>query len=1115
MKSCLDCSSYIVCTDPKKNHAYSCKKFETKNRDFDIFSMDFGEEDHASPPSTVLTESFFSDFDVSKMLEEFLSSDMAVPVDLKVDDRDMWKAPNFASFALDKRGLEVKPYTKQLILATVLFSEWCPYCSDNDWLHNRAKVDDPLSEFMDRVVLLENGVCPKCQEKRSDMLLTKDLPSYEELAAVIGQRGGKCISSNSVIPTENGFLEIGEICGEDRHYGFSEFEMQVLVGDTGKLAKATKFYRERQENLVSIRLKNGFVLSGTKNHPILTNKDFVVLGDISTGHYVPVYYGQEIWGDSIPNFTDIPIDNLSKHYPEGEISEEIAKAIGFLMTGKTRTLFQGVMGLDPRVTSKETSIPKCIRMAPANLVLAFLQGLFDGDGGIDDEEGITYTSLSRRLIDQVSSILNNIGIHHKIVVKKTWATNDADKQVVKDGYVIHIRGFEPLNTFKNRIGFSDDRKRDSLDRVLNKQAKIDMPMWYDKCPDWMKDDFLEFIDYLKSQLNLFNQRIGAEGWSKLKRLRASNVALTKKKLLYYCEPLLQEFRELLTEQQILKAEYFVRYARGNMYYSPVVSVYIDDEPRESFDFTVPGYHRFMSNGIVSHNSALVVMLAAYLQHRMLKLQRPNEVYGVLRQNIFTGTFVAVTQQQAVTNLWEPFHNLIGDSSWYKEYHALLTYYGEKYGEELFKFKDTFIAYRHRSIAVRAKGPDKRKLRGETRFFYALDELGWFDNNRDSTKITLNGTEIHKALSNSLRTIRSECKRLVEQGYNDIPSGYALNISSPSSARDKIIELYNASKASTNIYGVKMPTWEFNPKVTREDLEDEFRTNPIEAERDYGANPPLTDSPFIGSFAIVEPCFRNGRNSLKMKYARKKMRDGSLSRFAIIDSVRNINHNTVLALDAGHTNNSFAFAVGHLENDVPRIDVVGEIPPLVGIPVNYSRVFDEVLIPLVETLNVQVMATDRWQNIKILHDIENSHGIHTKQYSLKYNDMWMFRQLLLDGEVLLPRTTQKIEEALQYDYDRYPFCFQDDPMSHLMVQMITVKDTGNQVIKGDNMTDDILRAVMLAVTVMGMEEYQQILMEVRERPRASLGVSGSRFGGAIGMAQGASIGGLGSARSRFR
>jgi len=240
----------------------------------------------------------------------------------------------------------------------------------------------------------------------------------------------------------------------------------------------------------------------------------------------------------------------------------------------------------------------------------------------------------------------------------------------------------------------------------------------------------------------------------------------------------------------------------------------------------------------SGKSALVGgLLSPYIVHRYLKMQNPNEVLGLLKSTVLHGTFVALTATQAKENLWDFFYGSVMDSPWYQGYHAMLADASGKHGEELLKIKDTFLNYKHRRLLMYYAPPDGRVLRGRTRLLASIDEIGFFNNEANSKKIKVNAHEVYVALSNSLRTIRSSVEGLVDRGFYDLPTAYFLNISSPSSVRDKIMSLVRESVDSQKMLGIHKATWEMNPTITRKSLSEEFRKNYAEAMRNYGAQPP--------------------------------------------------------------------------------------------------------------------------------------------------------------------------------------------------------------------------------------------------------------------------------------
>lgn len=518
----------------------------------------------------------------------------------------------------------------------------------------------------------------------------------------------------------------------------------------------------------------------------------------------------------------------------------------------------------------------------------------------------------------------------------------------------------------------------------------------------------------------------------------------------------------------------------------------------------------------SGKSAWIGMMAAYLTHLQIKLQKPNEVYGLLKANILHGTFCALTYAQAKDTLWEPYYGHLTDSPWFQGYHGMLNDAGQRYGEELLKLKDTFVMYRHRRILVYAAGPDKRTLRGRTRFFSSIDELGYFDNDANTAKVKMNANEVYIALERSLLTVRASAENLIRQGFDAVPTAYFLNVSSPSSVRDKIMELVRKAQGSEKIYGLIKPTWEMNPKVPKSALAEEFRKDPLAAMRDYGAQPPLTASPFIESRSEVEACIGEKKNPIRTTHKQVKAKDGTIKRYAVIDKMQTGRKPSILALDAGYSNNSFACCVAHKTGSTIKIDLLCEIQPLPGIPLHYSKIYTEIIGPIIDDRNIVLLTADRWNSLKIMSDAETEFDIATRQYSLKYADMQQFKSYMQDKQLTYPAPTMSLEEILKYDQSKYPNCFKNAPMDHALLQMLTVQDTGSQVVKGDQLTDDLFRAMMLAVCQLLDPKNAEIFDVADAAPKNKVSMAnsavfrgasggGSSKGGSGGSAGGSTLG----------
>lgn len=498
-----------------------------------------------------------------------------------------------------------------------------------------------------------------------------------------------------------------------------------------------------------------------------------------------------------------------------------------------------------------------------------------------------------------------------------------------------------------------------------------------------------------------------------------------------------------------------------------------------------------------------------MTHRVLKMQKPCDVYGISSSTILHGTFCALTYQQAKDTLWEFYYGTLCESKWFSDYHGMLRYYENKFGQSLLKFNDTFVKYIPRNLMWYPAGPDKRVLRGRTRIMGGIDEIAYFDNDASSNKVKTSAHHVYDALDRSLLTIRGAAERLLLSGYDNILTAYNINVSSPVSQRDKICSLVRQSQGSRTMLGIHAPTWKINPNFSRNSsvIEEAFRKNPMEAEKDYGANPPLVANPYVSNTKQIEGAFVGKKNAIKLQDVIKNRKNTELaSKWAEIRKLKVDRRPSILTIDAGYTNNSFAMAVLRPDEETGFFvaDLVCEVMPEPGIPLNYTRIYEDVMSPIITDRNVKVLLADRWNSIKLLSDAQADHGITCAQYSLKYVDIGITKSHLEAGSLILPQRESEgtIKDLLKMDTDDYPACFKGRPVDHLAIQIMTVQDTGVQVIKGDGLTDDIWRALALGVYGLSTEKFSELLVGDAPVKESNIFLGVSRLGssGSSGASQ---------------
>ena len=164
----------------------------------------------------------------------------------------------------------------------------------------------------------------------------------------------------------------------------------------------------------------------------------------------------------------------------------------------------------------------------------------------------------------------------------------------------------------------------------------------------------------------------------------------------------------------------------------------------------------------------------------------------------------------------------------------------------------------------------------------------------------------------------------------------------------------------------------------------------------------------------------------------------------------------------------------------------------------------------------MLATDRWQSMKILSDAENldtPEEFQVEQYSLKKQDFISYRDAIFDGGIILPKPEMKIEDIMSADSSiDYREKFAESPISHFYFQNVTVVESPKTVDKGPNATDDLFRAAVLCHRCLMHPEFKELFSgdgAPDYAPNKGLGMavvtgSGGSSSGAVSSAPGVVI-----------
>lgn len=380
-------------------------------------------------------------------------------------------------------------------------------------------------------------------------------------------------------------------------------------------------------------------------------------------------------------------------------------------------------------------------------------------------------------------------------------------------------------------------------------------------------------------------------------------------------------------------------------------------------------------------------------------------------------------------------------------------------------------------------PANNILVHNTRLCGGIDEGAYLTGD----KIMMNAWQVYDALNNSLSTIQTAHEKIFQR-FPWAPNAYGLYTSSTRSKQDFIMGMHKRAKRNPSIYSRRLATWQFNPNMPKDCafIKSKYIEDYVAAERDYASNPPFASDPFIQKAAQIVPCLSNRNNVLHLDII--KITKDSLGGKALYPTIKCKPHTypCVLSIDAGYKKNSFALALSHRlpMKDDPESYLLAtsgllEIAPREGIPISYAKVYENVIVPILEKFNVKLFATDQWQGLDLQSRVYNDFGIDALQYSVKYDDFELLRRNINSETWELPKLDGELKDILDMEKDFDELIFRK-PVSHLMLQLLLSKDTGKSVVKntdaGEDFTDDLLRASVLGISLLEDEEYAYLFEE---------------------------------------
>lgn len=428
----------------------------------------------------------------------------------------------------------------------------------------------------------------------------------------------KCVTGDTLVQTSKGLLPIEDLDPGSEPDEFVEFDNPLDVWTDEGIHEATHFYNGGVQDTIEITTKNKFRLEGSETHRIrVYDKDegytWRELQNVSEGDYVVLDRGGDLFPDEQyqaefdPFYPDPAYQAKSENRPKIPMTEDWCYYLGILTSDGSLSKSEVRVHYNPkekeweknfcklldrlglkynksvkrekesasiRVSSRRlrrtlerwgtkrksvsATIPDVILRSNKKGQLAFLQGLFDGDGTVNENGYVSYSSASNELLSQVQTILASFGIFGTI--HKGSANNPITN---RDYYKVTMYGQEAVR-FGERIGFRLDRK----DRRIATSG-----MTYDKIP-WpeqhIEEDVPHNLDEAKDRqgltYNMIDKHRDEQNFpDEIFWLRDREVRITK----------VEDVKE---------------------------------KTNQVYDLTVPGPENFWGNGFINHNSSNFAIL---------------------------------------------------------------------------------------------------------------------------------------------------------------------------------------------------------------------------------------------------------------------------------------------------------------------------------------------------------------------------------------------------------------------------------------------------------------------------------------------------------------------------
>jgi hypothetical protein len=441
---------------------------------------------------------------------------------------------------------------------------------------------------------------------------------------------------------------------------------------------------------------------------------------------------------------------------------------------------------------------------------------------------------------------------------------------------------------------------------------------------------------------------------------------------------------------------------------------------------VKGYNEMVAAaGMRSGKTSLASYESTFREQEMIRLFAEGSslqaYYGLLPGQDVEFAFLAAAVEQAQDTIWSAFRKRMQYSPWFQKLIEFLKAKEAERGLEagsLFKETGSRIDFKEWGLHFVSLSKNSATAAGRTRVGVAVDELSRFD----LTDSKFSADDVYDVHNTSMSTLWMKNEEKIRQGEWPRYWPVMLSIGAPFMRRDKIMTLIDEdSKKLPRMFTFRKATWELNPDIPRdgEFIKERYQVDPVQAERDFGANPPGAANAAFNPDK-VEVCLDRGKQPIltyKIVETQDVVRDRVFHYLRIRLATCSNDKMTprYIHCDPGRSDCAFGLSIFHKE---PAGDGGWKFfeDAVVMIKARRERIGNETLVwevhfpsvtkfllDLSRHIYIHTISFDRWQPAHFLDELRDAkiraipYSVTRETYMDFKNDVESFRVLMMAGQ----------------------------------------------------------------------------------------------------------------------